>query len=327
MSEEVFIDITAEIRSIIEHESAALKKLVLHIGDNYLQAVRLIHNSRGMLVVVGMGKSGLVGRKIAATMSSLGTPSSFMHASEALHGDLGMIKPDDILLMISNSGQTEELIKIIPYAKRCGSKIIAVTHNPSSELAKNSDVVLPLIYDTEACPFNLAPTTSTTMTMAIGDALAVALTKLKNFMPKDFAVLHPGGSLGRRLLIKVSDLMHTGAELPEVSADMVLIDALPVMSQKKLGVILITGKDRKLLGILTDGDLRRVLCVKGPAASSSKLSEVMSANPKTISPDKLCEEAINIMESYKITTLPVTDETGGLLGIIHLHDLLKAKIY
>jgi arabinose-5-phosphate isomerase len=322
-----FIDITGEIRSIIEHESAALGSLAEHIGDNYLRAVRLIHNSSGMLIVVGMGKSGLVGRKIAATMSSLGTPSVFMHASEALHGDLGMIKPDDVLLMISNSGQTRELIEIIPYAKRIGAKIIAVTHNIDSQLAKNSDILLPLIYKSEACPFNLAPTTSTTMTLAIGDAIAVALTKLKNFMPRDFAALHPGGSLGRRLLITVADLMHIGAELPAAAADMPLIEALPLMTQKKLGVITVTDGAGRLLGVLTDGDLRRILCKLGAGAIESKLGDVMSANPKKISADKLCEEAVNIMESHKITTLPVVGEDDKLLGIIHLHDLLKAKIY
>ncbi len=322
-----FIDITGEIRSIIEHESAALSALAEHIGDNYLRAVRLIHNSNGMLIVVGMGKSGLVGRKIAATMSSLGTPSVFMHASEALHGDLGMIKPDDILLMISNSGQTRELIEIIPHAKRIGTKIIAITHNIDSLLAKNSDILLPLIYQSEACPFNLAPTTSTTMTLAIGDAIAVALTKLKNFMPRDFAALHPGGSLGRRLLITVADLMHTGEEVPAASADMPLIEALPLMTQKKLGVITVTDEAGRLLGVLTDGDLRRILCSMGAGAVEAKLGGVMSSKPKKISADKLCEEAINIMESNKITTLPVVAEDDKLLGIIHLHDLLRAKIY
>ena len=322
-----FIDITGEIRGIIEHESAALSSLAGYIGDNYTRAVRLIHSSKGMLIVVGMGKSGLVGRKIAATMSSLGTPSVFMHASEALHGDLGMIKPDDVLLMISNSGQTRELIEIIPYAKRIGAKIIAVTHNIDSQLAKNCDVLLPLIYKSEACPFNLAPTTSTTLTLAIGDAIAIALTRLKNFMPRDFATLHPGGSLGRRLLITVADLMHTGAELPAAAADMPLIEALPLMTQKKLGVITVTDGAGRLLGVLTDGDLRRILCRLGAGAFESKLGDVMSAEPKKISADKLCEEAINIMESHKITTLPVVGEDGILLGIIHLHDLLKAKIY
>ena len=325
--QDVFIDIISEVRGILAHESAALTGLADHIGDNYLQAVRLIHNSSGMLIVVGMGKSGLVGRKIAATMSSLGTPSAFMHASEALHGDLGMIKPSDVLLMISNSGGTRELVEIIPYAKRIGAKIIAITHNTGSELAKNADIVLPLIYESEACPFNLAPTTSTTMTLAIGDAIAIVLTKLKDFRPKDFAVLHPGGSLGRRLLITVSDLMHTGDELPAAHADMPLIEALPMMSRKKLGTVVVTVEGGKLLGILTDGDLRRILCSRGAGAVDAKIGDVMIVNPKRISADKLCEEAINIMETNKITTLPVVASDGAVLGIIHLHDLLRAKIY
>lgn len=325
--EDIFIDIVSEVRSILEHESAALSGLADHIGENYLRAVKLIHESKGMLVVVGMGKSGLVGRKIAATMSSLGTPAAFMHAAEALHGDLGMLKPSDVVMMISNSGATRELIEIIPYARRIGASIIAVTHNESSELARNADIVLPLVYESEACPFNLAPTTSTTMTMAIGDAIAIVLTKLKNFMPKDFATLHPGGSLGRRLLIKVSDLMHTGGELPAAPPEMPLIEALPMMSQKKLGTIVVTGPGGKLVGILTDGDLRRILCSKGQGALDAKLGDVMIANPKRISADRLCEEAINVMETNKITTLPVTDDSGAVLGIIHLHDLLRAKIY
>ncbi|HOT75997.1 MAG TPA: KpsF/GutQ family sugar-phosphate isomerase [Candidatus Wallbacteria bacterium] len=325
--EDIFIDVISEIRSILVHESAALNGLQEHIGDNYLQAVRMIHNSSGMLIVVGMGKSGLVGRKIAATLSSLGTPSAFMHASEALHGDLGMIKPNDVLLMISNSGKTRELIEIIPYAKRIGAQIIAITHNADSELARTSDVVLPLVYDSEACPFNLAPTTSTTMTLAIGDAIAIVLTKLKNFKPRDFATLHPGGSLGRRLLITVADLMHTGDQLPLASVDTPLIEALPLMSQKKLGTIIVAGGDRKLLGILTDGDLRRILCRLGADSVNARIGEVMTVNPRRISPEKLCEEAINIMESHKITTLPVVSAEGDVMGVIHLHDLLKAKIY
>ena len=324
--EPIFIDITEEIRNILLHESAALRELTSHIKENYLAAIRLIHNSMGMVIVVGMGKSGLVGRKIAATMSSLGTPAVFMHAAEALHGDLGMIKPDDVLLMISNSGQTRELIEIIPYARRIGARIIAMTHNAASELAKNSDVVLPLVYESEACPFNLAPTTSTTMSMAIGDAIAVVLTKLKNFKPKNFAELHPGGSLGRRLLITVADLMHREAELPLIPGDTILIDALTLMSEKKFGTLIITDDNKKLLGILTDGDLRRNLCKHGEKAITARLADLMSPAPRRIEAEKLCEEAINIMESNKITTLPVVSKDGTVVGIIHLHDLLRARV-
>ncbi len=325
--EPIIVDVISEIRQILSEEAMALTELTGHIGDNYLGAVKLIHGSKGMLVVVGMGKSGLVGRKIAATFSSLGTPAVFLHAAEALHGDLGMIKPADVLLMISNSGQTREIIEMIPYVKRIGARIISMTHNAASELAKNSDAVLPLIYENEACPFNLAPTTSTTMCLAIGDALAVALTKLKNFEPHNFAELHPGGSLGRRLLIKIADLMHTGAEMPLISGDKLLIEALPEMSSKRLGALIVAGDKGELEGIITDGDLRRILCSRGGAAINSKISELMVKNPKRIGPEKLCEEAINIMETFKITTLPVVDEAGLVIGIIHLHDLLKAKIY
>ncbi|HNY13528.1 MAG TPA: KpsF/GutQ family sugar-phosphate isomerase [Candidatus Wallbacteria bacterium] len=325
--EPIIVDVISEIRQILSEEALAITDLVGYIGDNYLSAVKLIHDSKGMLIVVGMGKSGLVGRKIAATFSSLGTPAAFLHAGEALHGDLGMIKPSDILLMISNSGQTREIIEMIPYVRRIGAGIISMTHNAESELAKNSDVILPLIYKSEACPFNLAPTTSTTMCLAIGDAIAIALTRLKNFEPHNFAELHPGGSLGRRLLIKVADLMHTGVELPLISGDRTLIEALPEMSSKRLGALIIAGKNDMLEGIITDGDLRRILCSHGGNAINSKISELMIRNPKRIGPEKLCEEAINIMETFKITTLPVVDQSGRVIGIIHLHDLLKAKIY
>jgi len=323
----LFIDVLSEVRQILKHEGDALISLSDDIGPEYLNAVRLIHQARGMVIVVGMGKSGLVGRKIAATLSSLGTPAAFMHAAEALHGDLGMIKPQDVLLMISNSGMTRELIEIIPFARRVGAKIIGMTHDPDSELAGNSDAVLLLKYENEACPFNLAPTTSTTMSLAIGDAIAIVLTRLKNFAPRDFAELHPGGSLGRRLLIKVADLMHTGEELPCVSGDMTLVEALAIMSQKKFGTLFITGGDGTLSGIITDGDLRRILCKNGGAALDTKVRELMTANPKRIGPERLSEEAVNIMENHKITTLPVVDDSGKISGIIHLHDLLKAKIY
>lgn len=323
----IVIDVLSEIRQILRHEGDALIGLSDELGDEYLEAVRLIHNAGGMVIVVGMGKSGLVGRKIAATLSSLGTPAAFMHAAEALHGDLGMIKPQDVLLMISNSGMTRELIEIIPFARRVGAKIIGITHAPDSELARNSDVTLILKYANEACPFNLAPTTSTTMSLAIGDALAIVLTRLKNFAPRDFAELHPGGSLGRRLLIKIADLMHTGEELPVVPGGMKLLDALSIMSQKKFGTLFVAGTEGRLEGIITDGDLRRILSARGGAALDAKVSELMTRNPKRIGAERLSEEAINIMETYKITTLPVVGPEGGISGIIHLHDLLKAKIY
>lgn len=322
------MDIIKETRDVITHEARALLELSENIGQNYLEAVKLIHQSSGMVIVIGMGKSGIIGRKIAATLSSLGTPSAFLHAAEALHGDLGMIKANDILLMISNSGNTRELIEIIPYARRIGTKIIAITHNKNSDLAKNSDVLLPLIYETEACPLNLAPTTSSTMSLVIGDAIAVALTKIKNFMPKDFAMLHPGGSLGRRLLTKVSDIMHSGEELPLISGDVLLIEALSLMTQKKFGTLIIADSLNNLEGIITDGDLRRILCKNNGNIEKVMLREAMIKNPKRIVMDKLCEEAINLMETSKITTLPVVAvDNLKVIGIIHMHDLLKAKIY
>ena len=326
--EPLVIDIMKETRDVINHEAHALLQLSEHVGQNYLEAVKLIHQSSGMVIVVGMGKSGIIGRKIAATLSSLGTPAAFMHAAEALHGDLGMIKANDVLLMISNSGNTRELIEIIPYARRIGSKIIAMTHNENSDLAKNCDVLLPLIYEAEACPLNLAPTTSSTMSLVIGDAIAVALTKIKNFMPKDFAMLHPGGSLGRRLLTKVSDIMHSGEELPLISGDILLIEALSIMTKKKFGTLIIAGIDNNLEGIITDGDLRRILCKHNGNIEKIMVREAMVRNPKRIEADKLCEEAINIMETKKITTLPVVASNDlKVIGIIHMHDLLKAKIY
>ncbi len=314
-----------EAKRVLEVEAQEILSLKDRLGDEIVRAAKIILSSSGRTVVMGMGKSGLIGRKISATLSSLGTPSFFLHPAEALHGDLGMVRKDDVVLILSNSGETREVLLTLPYFKRIGSKIIAFTGKPSSTLGKEADVVLNTSVEREACPLGLAPTSSTTVMLALGDALAVVLARMRGLSKEDFALFHPDGSLGRKLLLRVEDIMHTGREIPSVLEETILKDALFEMTSKGFGTILVE-RGGRLVGILTDGDLRRHLERFGYALLDKKVGEVMIRNPKRISPVKLAAEALALMEKHEISVLPVVDEEDRILGIVHIHDLLKAGI-
>jgi arabinose-5-phosphate isomerase len=296
-------------------------------NEDFIRAVEIIHNSKGRVVITGIGKSGLVGRKIAATLASTGTPSFFMHPAEASHGDLGMVTEDDVVIAISNSGETEEILRLIPYLKYFNVKIIALTGNPQSTLAKQADVVLDVSVKEEACPFGFIPTASTTVTMAMGDAIAVALIMLNGFKKEDFAVFHPGGSLGRRMLTKVKDLMHTGEEVPVAYPDTLMLDAVLEISSKRLGVVVIVDENKRILGIITDGDVRRGVHRWGKELFELKASQIMTKNPKTINEEELAAVALSTMQKYSITSLVVPANDGTLKGLIHIHDILKKGIF
>ncbi len=316
------MDILKEAKKTILLESEALKKLADSIDENFAKAIEILANTKGRVILTGVGKSGLICKKIAATLSSTGTPAFFLHPADAAHGDLGMVKGEDTIIAVSNSGETEELLNIIPVLKSFGIPIIAITGNPSSSLARLADVTLNLHVEKEACPLGLAPTVSTTNTLALGDAIATVLMKLKGFSSNDFAKFHPGGKLGIRLS-KLRDIMRTGNEIPSVSPEASLKDVICEISSKKLGATLVM-EDRELLGIITDGDLRRAF-EKG-VDFSSKAKEIMTPNPKTISRNEFAEKAIELMEKFKITVLPVVDEENKVVGIIHLHDILGRRI-
>lgn len=306
-------------KQTIEEEIKALKKLKESLDESFEKAVKLILQTEGKVVITGMGKSGLIGKKIAATLSSTGTPSFFLHPAEALHGDLGMVEKKDLVIAISNSGETPELMAIIPILKRWGNKIIGITNKKESSLAKESDVVLYLNVDKEACPLNLAPTSSSTATLVLGDALAVALLKMRNFKSEDFAMFHPGGSLGKKLM-KVSQIMRK--DLPIVNQNTPLKEAVLVMSEKGLGATLVVDEEGNISGIITDGDLRRFIN-KGKSIDTSFAKDVMTENPKTANPDWLVLQALELMEKYNITVLPVVEDKKPV-GIIHIHDILKS---
>ncbi|MEE8388156.1 MAG: KpsF/GutQ family sugar-phosphate isomerase [Acidiferrobacterales bacterium] len=312
-------------KNVIALEAEAVAALSDRINSEFVRACETILNCTGRVVVVGMGKSGHIGGKIAATLASTGTPAFFVHPGEASHGDLGMITPDDIVLAISNSGSTTEILTILPMIKRMGVKLISMTGNISSELARQSDVVLDISVAKEACPLNLTPTSSTTATLAMGDALAVALLKSRNFTEEDFARSHPGGQLGRRLLLYVKDIMHSGDQLPIVNEDVSLKDALLEMSSKSLGMTAIVDKGNRLKGIYTDGDLRRTL-EQGVDVYSAGIKDVMTSNPVTISADILAAEAVQLMQTKKINGLFAVDDSGRVLGALNMHDLLRAGI-
>jgi len=314
-------------KRVLTIEAQSLQELKERIDENFLKAVEIIHNSKGRVVVTGIGKSGLVGRKIAATLASTGTPSFFMHPAEASHGDLGMVTEDDVVIAISNSGETEEILRLIPYLKYFNVKIIALTGNPQSTLAKQAHVVLNVSVKEEACPFGFIPTASTTATLAMGDALAVALIMRNGFRKEDFAVFHPGGSLGRRMLTKVKDLMHTGQELPIAYPETLMLDAVLEISSKRLGVVVIVDENKKILGIITDGDVRRGVQKWGKELFELKASEIMTRNPKTINEEELAAVALSMMQKYSITSLVVPAADGTLKGIIHIHDILKKGIF
>lgn len=316
-------DILSLARKTIHTEALALKHLEQTLGDDFVCAVELILHSRGKLVVTGMGKSGLIGRKIAATLASTGTPSFFLHPGEAFHGDLGMISPEDTVLALSYSGETDEILKIVPFIHTNGNKLISMTGNPESTLARNSDVHLDVAVRHEACILHLAPTTSTTAQIAMGDAMAVALMKLRNFTSIDFARLHPGGSLGRRLLMTVGNVMHKEG-LPVVAPDCSAKDMIHAVSKGGLGLIVICEGD-KVLGIVTDGDIRRAMERRESEFFSIRAMDIATLNPKTIGPDEKLIAAEKKMTQHKINSLLVTDDEGKLVGVIQIYDIKTLK--
>jgi arabinose-5-phosphate isomerase len=312
-------------KRLLRIECEALSTLESRIDERFIEAVHILASIRGRVIVSGLGKSGHIGRKISATFASTGTPSTFLHPTEAAHGDLGMVTRDDAALLISKNGASEELIGLIPYFKFLDIPIVGLVGNLQSELAEKCDVCLDVSVKEEGCPMNLAPTASTTAALAMGDALAVALLEEKGFQPEDFAFLHPGGALGRRLSMRVRDIMHTGDEMPVVPPDARLRDVVVEMTQKLLGAACIVDSEKRIIGIFTDGDLRRAF-EQGINFETSKISDVTKRFPKTISPDALVTRAINIMETFNILVLPVAGPDRILLGIVHMHDLLKSGI-
>lgn len=313
-------------KRVLKTEAEAVLSLTERLNSDFERAVEIIFQSKGRVVVTGMGKSGLVGKKIAATLSSTGTPAFFMHPAEASHGDLGMVTSDDVIIAISNSGETEEIINLIPFLKRFNVTLISLTGNTDSTLSKAADVTIDVSVKEEACPMGIVPTASTTATMAMGDAIAVALLIKRGFKEEDFAFFHPGGSLGKKLFIKVKDLMHTGDALPVVLPDTPMIRAIMEISSKRLGVTIVADDDRRVLGIITDGDLRRGVEKWGKEFFDMKAGEVMTVKPKTIFEDDLAVRALSVMEKHSITSLIVPDAEGKAKGLIHLHDILKQGI-
>lgn len=311
-------------RNALDIEIESIQDARERLGDEFICAVDLILTGSGRLVVCGMGKSGLVGKKISATLSSTGTPSFFLHPAEALHGDLGMVTDKDVVLLLSNSGETEEIIRLVPYLRRVGARLIAMVGNTDSSLGKSADVVIYSGVRKEACPMNLAPTSSTTVAMALGDALAVALIEARGFKEKDFARLHPSGSLGRRFLT-VADLMHTGTEIPLVAPDLGLRQAVVRMSRGGFGALVVGDAAQNLLGVFTDGDLRRFFEKTTQINLDVPINQVMTANPRCTSSDRLAMEALKLMEDKSITSLPVAD-SGKIVGFLHLHDILRARL-
>ncbi|MEO7886655.1 MAG: KpsF/GutQ family sugar-phosphate isomerase [Polaromonas sp.] len=312
-------------RKTFEIEAAAVLGLAGRVGAEFAQAVQLMLECRGRVVVMGMGKSGHIGRKIAATLASTGTPAMFVHPAEASHGDLGMIKAIDVVLAISNSGESAELTMILPVLSRQGVPMVAITGGAQSTLARHAQVRLDSSVAQEACPLNLAPTASTTAQLALGDALAVALLDARGFKEEDFARSHPGGALGRKLLTHVSDVMRSGEAVPKVRADTSFTDLMREMSAKGLGASAVVDDGGRVLGIFTDGDLRR-LVEKGVDLRSSKAGDVMHAGPRTIQPDSLAVEAVALMEQYRITSVLVVDAAGALCGALNTNDLMRAKV-
>jgi arabinose-5-phosphate isomerase len=312
-------------REVLQIEAREVEALAQRLDDSFTRAVELILQCRGRVVVSGMGKSGHIGSKIAATLASTGTPAFFMHPGEASHGDIGMITKDDVMVALSNSGENDELVTILPPLKRMGAKLISLTGNPKSTLAMQADVHLDTHVTEEACPLGLSPTASTTAALALGDALAVAVLDQRGFSAEDFARSHPGGQLGRKLLIHVRDIMRSGSAIPKVSADASLSAGLLEMSRKGLGMTAVVDSSGNPVGIFTDGDLRRSF-EKGIDIGTTAMRDVMHSNPHRIDPDKLAVDAVELMEEKKITALLVVDMQGSLVGALNMHDLLIAKV-
>ena len=318
--------ILEQAKRVLRIEAEAVSSLIGRLDEKFIQAVETLYACKGRVVLTGMGKSGFIAKKIAATFASTGTPALFLHPAEGVHGDLGMVVRGDVVLAVSNSGETPELLELLPYIKRFGVKLISLVGDPNSALARESDVSLDVSVKEEACPMNLAPTASTTAALAMGDALAVALLEKRGFKAEDFAILHPGGALGRRLLLKVSDLMHVGEEVPRIVQEAFMKEAILEMTGKRLGMTTVVNQDGKLTGIITDGDLRRALQKAGDDLLGRKASEFMTRNPKVIDKEELAAKAVQVMERYSITSLIIVDPSGRPEGVIHLHDLLKAGV-
>ncbi len=315
-------------QDVLRMEAEAILELIPRVDANFAAAISLILECNGRTVITGMGKSGIIGRKMAATFASTGTPSFYLHPAEGIHGDLGMVTSNDVVIMLSNSGETGEVLNILPSLRRIGAKMIAMVGNANSTLAKNSDVVLDVGVGKEACPLGLAPTSSTTAALAYGDALALALLQKRNFTASQFAIFHPGGSLGRKLLLTVGNIMHNGEENPLVHGDTTVQEALFVITDKGLGAVSVVDEEGKMLGVLTDGDIRRGLS-KGVDFLSRPVTELMTKAPKTITADKLAAQALHLMESNKpkpITVLPVLDENNVVIGLLHMTDLVRQGV-
>ncbi len=327
MGREVDVVILEEAKRVIRVEAEALLALAESLNGEFAKAVDLIMSAQGRVVVTGMGKSGIICQKIASTFSSTGTPAFFLHPAEGIHGDLGMIMKGDVVIAVSNSGETEEVIRILPVIKRIGAKLISMSGNAASTLAKAADVFLEIAIKEEACPLGLAPTASTTATLAMGDALAVALLVTRGFKAEDFALFHPGGALGKKLILRVEDLMHSGDAVPLVSEDVLMREALFVITSRGLGITGVIDSQGALRGVITDGDLRRAL-EKGADILNATAGTMMSRNPKRISAGDLAAKALQRMEEHSITSLFVFSDSSAAqpVGIIHLHDLLKAGL-
>lgn len=312
-------------QEVLHTEADAIRVLAQRLDHTFLAAIEAILQCQGRVIVTGMGKSGHIARKIAATLASTGTPAFFIHPAEAAHGDLGMITDGDVVLALSNSGESEEIVALLPSLRRKNITLLAMTGRPQSTLAKEADYHLNAAVDREACPHNLAPTTSTTAALAFGDAIAMVLLDARGFQPEDFALSHPGGSLGRRLLVHVSDIMHQGDALPVVTPDTLLRDALMEISRKGLGMTAVADQHGTLLGVFTDGDLRRALDHHADV-HATLVGELMTTRPRTIAPHRLAAEAVQLMQTHKIFSLLVCDEQQRLLGALTMHDLLRAGI-
>ena len=323
MSHVVAIDLTLA-RKVLQTEAAAILGLVDRVGEHFDRAVRLLLDCRGRVIVTGMGKSGIISRKIAATLSSTGTPALFLHPAEAIHGDLGVIQADDVVLAMSYSGETYEILRLLEAIKRLGARVIAITGYPESTLAKVADVAIDGRVSEEACPMNLVPTASTTAALALGDALAMTLLVAKGFREEDFASLHPGGRLGKRLL-RVDKLMHSGEHAPIVGTDTPIRHAVEEMTRKRLGMTCVVSADGLLVGVITDGDLRRHMAA--PGLLDRPAADIMTPHPVTLRPGALAVEALNMLEQRKITALVVVDETNRVLGVVQLHDLWRTEMF
>lgn len=318
--------IVSTAKKVLRIEAAAIRDLIPRLDENFVKAVEMIYSSKGRVILTGMGKSGIICRKIAGTLASTGTPALFLHPAEAVHGDMGMMVKGDIVIAISYGGETEEILKLLLTIKRLGLKLISMTGNPKSTLAHNSEVHLDVSIKKEACPMGLVPTASTTAALAMGDAIAIALLEKRGFREKDFAELHPGGKLGKKLM-RVEDLMHAGKRIPRVKPDTPMRDVIYEMTNKGLGMTTVVDGNTSLLGIITDGDLRRLLDRENRGILDKTAGQCMTPRPITIDRDELATKALNIMEERKITSLIVVDEKGRVEGVLHIHDLWRTEMF